>query len=662
MTNAEVGRALSNIAVMLEMEGGNPFRVRAYREAARVILSQAEPVATLAAEEGRLEALGGIGKDLAGKIRDLVKTGSTKVYDELKAKIPLEVVSLTELQGLGPKRVGTLFQVLGVRNRADLEQAAREGKLRDLPGFGEKIEQNVLKAIATASQWSGRMLLASAWPVAHAIADHVRDVKGVKQVELAGSFRRRKETVGDLDVLVCGGKSEAVMGAFTSHPSVAEVMGRGETKSSVRLVNGLQVDLRLVPEAAFGAALLYFTGSKEHNIELRKIAIDQGMSLNEYGLTRGEKFVAGRTEEEVYRALGAAWVPPELREARGEIELARYGRLPRLIELEELRGDLHMHTDRTDGRDSLETMVRAARDRGYEYVAVTEHSQAFAMSRGFDEARVRRSVEEIAAVRREVPGIEVLHGLEVDILADGALDLADEALELLDWVIVAIHSRFDQDERAATARVLAALDHPAVHAMAHPVGRAIGVRGGIPLDLERVFERAAERGVAMEINAQPERADLSDVNARLAREKGVRFVIDTDAHSAVQLGFAQFGVFAARRAGLSRDEVLNALPWLTLREAIRRDGRRRATVAAAAGPAARERAPRGADAAPRSGAVPAGKAAGRRAPAGDGGRKPAPDGGSRKPAPDGGARKPAPDGAARKPAATGPAKGPRRPR
>jgi DNA polymerase (family 10) len=655
VTNAEVGRALSNIAVMLEMEGGNPFRVRAYREAARVIQSQAEPVASLAAEEGRLESLGGIGKDLAAKIRDLVTTGTTKVYEELKAKIPLEVVSLTELQGLGPKRVGTLFQVLGVRNRADLEKAAREGKLRDLPGFGEKIEQNVLRAIATSSQWSGRMLLASAWPVAHAIADHVRDVKGVKQVELAGSFRRRKETVGDLDLLACGGAPENVMGAFASHPSVAEVLGRGETKSSVRLVNGLQVDLRLVPEAAFGAALLYFTGSKEHNIELRKIAIEQGMSLNEYGLTRGERFVAGRTEEEVYRALGASWIPPELREARGEIEQARFGRLPRLVELEDLRGDLHMHSDRTDGRDSLETMVRAARDRGYEYVAITEHSKALAMSRGFDEARVRRSVEEIAAVRGQVPGIEVLHGLEVDILADGALDLADDALDLLDWVVVAIHSRLDQDAKAATARVLRALDHPAVHAMAHPTGRLIGVREGAPLDLDAVFARAAERGIAMEISAQPERADLSDVNARLARDKGVRLVIDTDAHSAVQLGFAPFGVFTARRAGLTREDVLNALPYLAFREAVARDGRRREPAAAAAGAGAGKRA---AAAGRRTAEAPGlGTAApGARA------KKAGTDAVRREGPPEAHPKDRSPDAAGRKPAPAGPAKGQRRPR
>jgi DNA polymerase (family 10) len=647
-TNAEVGKALSNIATMLEMEGGNPFRVRAYREAARVILTQAEPVAALAQQEGKLEALAGIGKDLAGKIRDLVKTGTTKIYDELKAKIPLEVVSLTELQGLGPKRVGTLFQVLGVKNRADLETAARAGKLRDLPGFGEKIEQNVLRAIAGSSQWSGRMLLASAWPVAHALADHMRDVRGVKQVDLAGSFRRRKETVGDLDVLACGGQAETVMKAFVTHPSVAEVLGQGETKSSVRLLNGLQVDLRLVPEASFGAAMLYFTGSKEHNIELRQIAIDNGMSLNEYGLTRGDRFVAGRTEEEVYRALGAQWVPPELREAHGEIELARYGRLPRLVELEDVRGDLHVHTDRTDGRETLETMVRAAQERGYEYVAITDHSHASGTGRGFDEARVRRSVDEIAAVRKQVPGIEVLHGLEVDILEGGALDLGAEGLDLLDWVIVAPHAHLDQDEETATERVLAALDHPAVCALAHPKGRAIGVREGLPLDLERVFERAAERGIAMEINAQPERSDLSDVNARMAHEKGVKLLIDTDAHSTVQLGYMPFGVFAARRAGLTRDDVLNALPWLPFHAALKAAAEHRRT------------APRHTRIVKKA---PAAAVAGENKPvaAVAGSRRAAGDGAARKPAAQPGARRPAPD-SPRKPAPAGPAKGPRRPR
>ena len=604
VTNADVARILTRLATMLEIEGANPFRVRAYREGGRIVEAQGEPVAALAAEEGRLEALSGIGKDLAGKIRDIVATGSTPLYEEMQKKIPLDVVALTELQGLGPKRVGTLFEVLGVRNRADLEKAAKAGRLRELPGFGEKVEQNVLKALATAEQWSGRMLLAGAWPVANAIAEQVARVKGVTRVELAGSFRRRKETVGDLDVLVCGGSAEDVMTAFVSHASVADVLGRGDTKSSVRLQNGLQVDLRLVPEESFGAALLYFTGSKEHNIELRRIAIEGGMSLNEYGLTRGERMVAGRTEEEVYRALGAAWIPPELREARGEIELARFGRLPVLLEPDDLVADLHMHSDRSDGRESLETMVRAARDRGYQYCAITEHSKSLTVARGFNEERVRRSVAEIAAVRRQVPGIHVLHGLEVDILADGALDLDDDALEILDWVIVSLHSRLDQPADVSTARVLRALSHPAVCAMAHPTGRLIGTREPAAFDMERVLDAAAAHGVWMEINSQPDRTDLSDVHARLAREKGVGIVIDTDAHATAQLDHIRFGVFAARRAGLTRRDVMNTLPWEKFQAALTGRSGKRVTPRAVATMPAAEAAEEAVLAAPAAGAKP----------------------------------------------------------
>jgi DNA polymerase (family 10) len=584
MTNAEIARVFARIATMLEMEGANPFRVRAYREGARVIESQPEAMTALAGEEGRLEALHGIGKDLASKIRDVATTGTTPVYEELKKRIPLDVVALTELQGLGPKRVKTVFDALGVRNREDLERAAKAGKLRDLPGFGEKVEQNVLKALATASAWSGRILLAAAWPVAHDLAARIAGLRGVGRVEIAGSFRRRKETVGDLDLLACGGASDEVMDTFTKHGTVAEILGRGETKSSVRLSNGLQVDLRLVPAESFGAALVYFTGSKEHNIELRKIAIERGLSLNEYGLTRGERLVAGRTEEDVYAELGMKWIPPELREAGGEIELARFYELPALIEERDLRADLHMHTDRSDGRDTLEAMVRAAKARGYAYCAITEHSKSLTVARGFDEARVQRSVAEIEAVRGLVPGIEVLHGLEVDILADGSLDLGDDALDLLDWVIVSLHSRLDQPAPAMNERVLRALSHPAVHAMGHPTGRLIGTREGAALDFERIFRRAAEAGVAMEINAQPDRTDLDAAHARLARDAGVRIVIDTDAHSTVQLDQIRFGVFAARRAGLTKRDVLNALPVEAFREALHRPGRPVAAGAASAGP------------------------------------------------------------------------------
>jgi len=586
VTNAEIARILERIGTLLEIDGANPFRVRAYREGARVVGDHRESMASLAPQPGALEALPGIGKDLAQRIRDLVATGRTAAYDELRAKIPEEVADFTQLQGLGPKRVKTLFETLGIRDRAGLEAAAAAGKLRDLPGFGEKVEQNVLKALAAASQWAGRILLAGAWPLAQALAERVAAVPGVTQVELAGSFRRRKETVGDVDVLACGGDPERVMDAFVHHDSVADVLGRGETKSSVRLRNGLQADLRLVPAESFGAALLYFTGSKEHNIELRRLAIEKGWSLNEYGLTEGEKRVAGRTEEEVYRALGLPWIPPELREARDEFALAREGRLPKLLELTDLRADLHVHTTRTDGRDSIDAMIEGAIARGREYMAITDHSKALAMSGGFDAARVRESVGEIEAARQRHPGIRILHGIEVDILADGALDLDDETLGLLDWVLVAIHSRLDMAPEAATARALRAIGHPHVHAFAHPTGRLIGTRAPVPFDVDRVAAAAAARGVAMEINASPERLDLSDVNARTAKARGCRFVISPDAHAVTHFDNLQFGMFQARRAGLTREDVLNALPFESFLQAIGRP----AATAGAARPAATKRA------------------------------------------------------------------------
>jgi DNA polymerase (family 10) len=568
MTNPEIATIFETIAILLELDGANPFRVRAYREGARVVAAEAEPLAAKVDEAGALEALPGIGKDLAQKIRDLVKTGTTAVFGELTAKFPPGLIELTAVQGLGPKRVRAVYHELGVKDRAELEKAARAGKLRDLPGFGEKLEQKILHALERSQQDLGRTLLAGAWPVAEAMAARLRKIAGVEEVEVAGSFRRRRETIGDLDVLVCGTNAEAVMAAFVGDPSVADNLGQGETKSSVRLKSGLQVDLRLVPRESFGAALLYFTGSKAHNIELRRIAIEKGLSLNEYGLTRGDRQVAGRTEEDVYRALGLAWIPPELREAHGEIELARVGALPRLVALEDLRADLHLHSDRSDGKDTLEEMVRACRERGYSYCAITEHSKSLAMIQGFNEARVRKSVHEIEAVRKQVPGIEVLHGLEVDILADGALDLGDDALALLDWVIISLHSRLDQPGEVVTARVLKALEHPAVCAMGHPSARLIGTRPPAQLDFERVFARAAALGVAMEINAQPDRMDLSDVNARLAKERGVRFVIDTDAHGVNQLDHMRYGVFNARRAGLTKEDVLNTLPVERFRKAL----------------------------------------------------------------------------------------------
>lgn len=571
MTNGEIARIFERIAILLELDEANPFRVRAYREAARVIEAEHEAIAPrVAADPKVLEQMPGIGKDLAQKIRDVLATGTTKTYQDLTGKFPPGLIALTDISGFGPKRVKAVWSALGITTREALEQAAREGKLRALPGFGEKMEQKLLKSLEAQRPELGRTLLHVAWPIAHAFADRLKQVPGVAQVEIAGSFRRRRETIGDLDLLACCGNHEQVMEAFVTHPMVAEVAGRGETKSSVRLASGLQVDLRVVPPESFGAAAMYFTGSKAHNIELRRIALDNGMSLNEYGLTRDKKRVAGHTEAEIYQALGLPWIPPELREGMGEIEVARAGMLPKLIEQDDIRADLHIHTNRTDGREPLEVMVRAAKERGYAYCAITDHSKALAMSGGFDLARVKQSVKEIEKVRKQVPGIEVLHGLEVDILTDGSLDLEDEGLALLDWVIVSIHSRFDQPREVMTGRVMRAISHPLVCAMGHPSARQIGSRPPAAIDFEQVFARAAERGVAMEINSSPARIDLSDQNARLAKANGVTFVIDTDAHAVPEFDYMRYGVFAARRAGLTKADVLNTLPAAKFRAAARK--------------------------------------------------------------------------------------------
>ncbi len=570
MSNSEIARVFHHIAVMLELDGANPFRVRAYREASRVIETLGEPLATIAAREGGLEGLQGVGRDLANKIRDLLATGRTATHEELRAKYPDTLIALTEIQGLGAKRVRLLFDQLQIRDRAGLEAAAREGRLRALPGFGEKMEQKILKSIASVEQWAGRVLLPQAWTLAEGLLAALRAIPGVTQAEAAGSFRRRRDTVGDLDLLVSGGDCEQVMDRFVALAPGGEVLGRGPTKCSVRIAMGLQVDLRHVPEDSFGAALLYFTGSKDHNIALRRIAIDHGWSLNEYGLTEGERVVAARTEEDIYRALGLPWIPPELREGLNELALAREGRLPKLIELEDIRGDLHMHTTRTDGKATLTEMIAACRDRGYGYCAITEHSKSLTFAGGFDEARVRQSVDELAAARREVKKIDVLHGLEVDILPDGSLDLEDDGLALLDWVTVSLHRALDQSEAETTARVLKALDHPRVCAMSHPTARRIGQRRGVAMDLDQVFTRAAERGVAMEINGQPDRTDLCDTHARRAAELGVTLVIDTDAHSVADLEFMRWAVFAARRAGLTKDQVLNTREARALRRHLGR--------------------------------------------------------------------------------------------
>ena len=580
-TNADVGRVLATLATMLELDGANSFRVRAYREAARVVDAHPEPLAKLVDEAGGLEELPGIGKDLAQKIRDVLATGSTALYDEMLEKYPLELVRLTELQGLGAKRVRALYDALGIRDRAGLEAAAKAGKLRDLPGFGEKTEQNVLRALEVAGQSSGRMLLAQAWAVAHELAESLRAVPGVKRVELAGSFRRRRDTVGDLDLLATGGEPERVMAAFAGHERVAEVLARGETKSSVRLTDGLQVDLRLVPADSFGAALLYFTGSKAHNIELRRVANDQGLTLNEYGLAREGAHARPGEGEVVAGAHRGGDLPgarPRLdpaRAARGAgrdragahgtaAEADRGGRparRPAHAHLAQRRAPL---ADR-DGAGGARARLRLRRH--HRALAGAGHGRRLRRGAGAS-ARWPRSPPSGARCRAS----RCCTASRWTSSATARSTSTTQALDRLDWVVASLHSRLAQPAAEATARVLRALEHPAVCALGHPTGRMIGTRPASPFDMEKVIERAAALGVALEINSQPDRLDLSDAHARLAKDKGATMVIDSDAHSIATLDLVRYGVFVARRAGLEKDDVLNTLPYARLRKALRKGG------------------------------------------------------------------------------------------
>jgi DNA polymerase (family 10) len=472
--------------------------------------------------------------------------------------------------GLGPKRARTLHQRLKIGSIDNLRQAAEKHRIRRLHGFGAKTEEKILQALQGWEETGRRVLLAGAKVFADAVVRHLRQAPGVGQVEVAGSFRRRKETVGDLDLLATCRRAGPVMDRLAEYEAVAEVLARGNTKMTVRLRNGLQMDLRVVPEASYGAALQYFTGSKEHSIQLRRRAMERGLKVNEYGVFRGTKRVAGRTEEDVYEAIGLPWIPPELREARGEIELALEGRLPKLVELEDLRGDLHLHTTATDGRASLEEMVAAAKTRGHAYIAITDHSQRVTMARGLDSRRLRQHWKAIDKLAGKVPGITLLKGVELDILEDGRLDLPDDVLAEADWVVASIHYGQNQPREKITRRLLNAIKCPHVHAIGHPTGRLIGKRKGYDVDLAAVFQAAADHGCLLELNSQPDRLDLDDTALMAATERGVRIVVNTDAHSVEELGNMQFGVYQARRAGLEAQDIANTRSLAQFRKLLKR--------------------------------------------------------------------------------------------
>ena len=557
--NADIARVFEDIADLLEIGGANPFRVRAYRNAARTVGDLRPDLAAAIAVRARtLPKLPGIGADLDAKIHEIVATGTCALLEKLKKQLPPAITELLKIPGLGPKRVKALHEALDIDTLPQLLEAARKGTIRDLPGFGAKTEAHIVDAVQARLGQAQRFKLAVAAQYAQPLAAYLKGAKGAREVVIAGSYRRMKETVGDIDILVTAATGAPVMERFVKYPEVREVLSKGDTRASVVLASGLQVDVRVVPPESFGAALHYFTGSKAHNIAIRRLAQERGLKLNEYGVFKGERRIAGETEESVFASVDLPWIPPELREDRGEIEAARRGELPRLVALDDLRGDLHLHTKASDGRSSLREMALAAKARGLEYIAVTEHSQRETQAHGLDSARLLKQLGEIDRVNAGLKGIAILKGIEVDILEDGSLDLPDSVLAKLDVVVAAVHARFNLPRAQQTARILKALDNPYVSILAHPSGRLIDEREPCDIDMQAVIRRAKARGIALELNAQPDRLDLDDIAARMAKEEGALVAINSDAHSVHDFENLAFGVGQARRGWLEARDVLNA--------------------------------------------------------------------------------------------------------
>jgi DNA polymerase (family 10) len=574
MTNAHIADAFDLIGDILDFQGANPFRVRAYRNSARTIRDYPEPLAAMV-ETGKqkLVEIDGIGDDLAGKIITLVQTGSLPQLEELKKQVPDSVLALLRIPGVGPKKAAALHKQLNILTLEQLKTACEEGKVRDLKGFGEKTEQIILQGISIASQAGQRLYWAEADQIVEELREHLRGCKSVEQLEFTGSYRRGKETIGDLDILVVAKDPTEAMDCLAAYPQTTTVIGRGDTKMSVRIANGFQVDLRVVPAESFGAALQYFTGSKEHNIILRGRAKDQGLKISEWGVFRvkGEKEtrIAGATEKEVYDTLQLPVFPPELREGRREFDWAAAGQLPELITVDDIRGDLHMHTTASDGSATIEEMVAAARQRGLSYIAITDHSQRVSMARGLNGPRLLEQWQEIDRIRKELPkGFTLLKGIECDILEKGGMDLPDDVLAQGDFVIASIHYGQKQSRQQITERILGALANPHVDIVGHPTGRLINRREAYEVDLDAVLASAKKHGKLLELNANPARLDLNDVYCAAAKQHGIPICINTDAHSPDGLDVLRFGVLQARRAGLTKADVANTRPWPQLKKLI----------------------------------------------------------------------------------------------
>ena len=558
--NTDIADIFEAIADYLEIEGGNPFKIRAYRNASRTVRGLGPELKDMLTAGEALTELPGIGRELAAKMVEILETGTAQALEKLKEKVPAGVIEMLKIPGLGPKRVSALYHELKIESLAGLKESAEAGRVQALPGFGARTEQHIREALEALSQRPARVSIALVRPSVEALSSYLQHVPGVLEVAVAGSFRRCKETVGDIDILVTAGGDSPVMERFTGFADVGQVLAQGPTKSSIVLRSGLQVDLRRVAQESFGAALQYFTGSQAHNIAIRRIGRQRGLKINEYGVFTADRRIAGETEESVYRALDLAWVPPELREDRGEIEAAREARLPALVELADLNGDLHSHTTATDGRSSLEEMALAAKRRGLSYLAVTDHSQFLKMVSGLDERRLMAQMDEIDRLNARLKGIALLKGIEVEILEDGSLDLPDRLLRQLDLVIGSVHNRFKLPVQKQTERILRAMDHACFSILGHPSGRLINERDPYEVDMAAVVQKAKERGCFLELNANPQRLDLTETYCQVAKEAGVLVAINTDAHSVAEFGQLRYGVGQARRGWLEKKDVLNTRP------------------------------------------------------------------------------------------------------
>jgi len=558
--NIDYAHVFEEIADLLEIQGANPFRIRAYRNGARTIETLAQPLESLLEDpDARLEDLPGIGKDLAAKMRELYKTGQLQFIVELRQEVPASLVQIMHIPGLGPKRARLLWEGLEVTSLEELEEAAKSGALEGLPGFGKTLQARVIKGIEELKARAGRFKLSDADIYVKPLIGYLKKAKGLVDLEVAGSYRRRCETVGDIDILATTDDGSPIMDHFVAYRDVKEVLAKGPTKSSIVLTGGLQVDLRLVQRESYGAAMVYFTGSKAHNIVIRGISRDRGLKINEYGVFEGSELIGGETEEEVYSAVDLPWIPPELREAHGEVEAARAGRLPKTIELKQIRGDLQMHTQYSDGKDTVREMVEACRERRYKYMAITDHSPALAMA-GVKPSDFWKQYQEIEKIQVDYEDIRILKSAEVDILDDGSLALDDDLLDAMDVVVISVHSKFNMSRDEMTCRITRAMQHPQVNILAHPTGRVINRREPYPVDVEELVKVAKDTGVMLELNAQPDRLDLRDFHLQMARESGVKVVISTDAHRAAELDYMRYGVEQARRGWLEGSDVANTYP------------------------------------------------------------------------------------------------------